>query len=68
MFLSPHAKKRLARQAIEQIVMDISDRRGLRQEWEACDNEIQAEIKKIWEDIIVEAIDNQLKEEKETKS
>jgi hypothetical protein len=33
---------------VDAIIADLSDRRGLRQEWEGCDEEIQAEIRSEW--------------------
>lgn len=33
---------------VDAIIDDLTDRRGLRQEWEGCDKEIQAEIKAEW--------------------
>jgi hypothetical protein len=35
-------------EAVERIVDDLTNRRGLRQEWENIDEEIQAEIKLGW--------------------
>ena len=37
-----------AMKAVDKIVEDLTDRRGLRQEWENIDDEIQAEIKTAW--------------------
>lgn len=45
-----------ARDAVRKIVADLSDRRGLRQEWEQIDRDIQKEIRSMWEQIIHEAI------------
>jgi hypothetical protein len=42
--------------AVENIVEDLSDRRGLRQGWEQIDDEIQSEIKQVWAGIIADAI------------
>lgn len=33
---------------VEAIIADLSDRRGLRQEWQAIDDDIRAEIKATW--------------------
>jgi len=41
--------------AVNAIVRDLSDRRGLRQEWEQIDDETQGEIKIRWVEIIMEA-------------
>lgn len=37
-----------ATQIVHEIVKDLSDRRGLRQEWEQIDLEIQQEIIETW--------------------
>jgi hypothetical protein len=34
------------------IVEDFTDRRGLRQEWEQIDDDIQQEIRKTWEGLV----------------
>jgi len=41
--------------AVEEIVKDLTDRRGLRQEWEQIDEEIQLEIKEMWAGFIADA-------------
>ena len=38
------------------ILADLQDRRGLRQEWDMIDKDIQAEIEKEWKDIIEESL------------
>ncbi len=38
--------------AVDRIVADLSDRRGLRQEWEGIDSGIRAEIQNEWRAII----------------
>ena len=43
-----------ARAAVDGILNDLSDRRGLRQEWERIDDDIQDEIKQEWALIIYE--------------
>jgi hypothetical protein len=37
-----------ASKIVEQIVADLSDRRGLRHEWDQIDDDIQAEIISQW--------------------
>lgn len=54
--MSPADKKKAAKAAVKGILVDLTDRRGLRQEWEQIDDEIQSEIKKTWEEIIVKAL------------
>lgn len=45
-----------ARDAVKQIIDDMTDRRGLRQEWDAIDDDIQKEIRETWQKIVHEAI------------
>jgi hypothetical protein len=40
--------------AVERIVSDLGDRRGLRQEWDEIDEDVQGEIMLVWVGIIVE--------------
>lgn len=47
---------RTAKLAVSQILDDLTDRRGLRQEWDAIDDDIQKEIRDGWARIIDEAI------------
>lgn len=42
-----------ANEAVNRIVADLSDRRGLRQEWEEIETGIQREIKSAWAVMIV---------------
>ncbi len=42
---------------VKAIVADICDRRGLRQEWESIDGDIQGEIMNVWREIIRGVID-----------
>lgn len=56
-----NTKKRLpklkgAKLAVETIVEDLCDRRGLKSEWGQIDEEIKEEIKKVWVKIINLAI------------
>lgn len=44
-----------AKRAVETIVNDLSDRRGLRGAWDSIDDERQDEIMKVWEHYVVEA-------------
>lgn len=41
-----------AKKIVEEIIGDLTDRRGLRQEWEQIDTDIQESIKQAWVDII----------------
>lgn len=41
-----------ADQIVEAILMDFTGRRGLRQEWEKIDEDIQEEIKQEWLNIV----------------
>ncbi len=47
---------RPARRAVLAIVADLSDRRGLGQEWSALDREMRAEILKEWVNLVEEAL------------
>ena len=47
-----HPKPDIAQQIVELIEVDLTDRRGLRQEWEHIDNDIQDEIRDTWVGII----------------
>ena len=42
----------IATRAVEAIVHDLSDRRGLKSEWRQIDEETQADIKAKWRTII----------------
>lgn len=41
-----------ARRAVDELLEDLNDRRGLRQEWEAIDSDIQGEIVEAWTEIV----------------
>lgn len=41
-----------ARKIVDGILVDLTDRRGLRQAWEGIDDDIQDEIIAAWVDII----------------
>jgi trans-2-enoyl-CoA reductase len=45
-----------AQYIVEQIILDLNDRRGLRQEWENIDEDIQEEIKEQWKYIAIAAM------------
>lgn len=40
-----------AKEIVDAILKDLTDRRGLRQEWEAIDRNIQCEIRMAWIDV-----------------
>jgi hypothetical protein len=40
-----------AKRIVSRIVADLTDRRGLRQEWESIDADIQEAIMETWQDI-----------------
>lgn len=48
--------KKIAKLATQDIVSDISDRRGLRQEWEGIDDEVRRGIREEWATIIEKRI------------
>jgi len=41
--------------AVDRIIADLSDRKGIGNEWEWIDEEVQEEIRQKWSDIIREA-------------
>ena len=47
-----HAKPDKAQKIVAEIEDDLTDRRGLRQEFEGCDNDTQDEIRDTWAEII----------------
>ena len=47
----------MAKKAVKAIIADLSDRRGLRQEWDQIDDDIQKEIKDEWARMVDEAFD-----------
>lgn len=46
------------KKTVDDIVADLTDRRGLRQEWEEIDPEIQEDIKQAWMEIISANVEN----------
>ena len=50
---SPHANTKAAVDAIES---DLSDRRGLRQAWDAIDDDVKSEIRRTWCGLVSRAI------------
>jgi len=44
--------------AVEAIIADLTDRRGLRHEWEQIDSDVRDEIRYVWGIIIEIALDN----------
>ena len=42
--------------AVARIIDDMAGRKGLGNEWEDCDDDIQDEIRKTWEGLVFEAI------------
>lgn len=46
-----------ARAAVDEIVKDLSDRRGLKHEWQRIDPETQDEIREVWEAAVRKQID-----------
>lgn len=49
-------KETKSEKIINRIVKDLSDRRGLRQEWEKIDDDIKDEIKQVWREIVDDEI------------
>lgn len=48
--------KARAKRAVKALIADLSDRRGLRQEWEQIDDDIRKEIRATWEGIFEQAM------------
>lgn len=46
----------LAKKIVADILSDMTDRRGFRQEWDGVDEDIQTEIREVWEAIVDKAI------------
>lgn len=42
---------------VDAILADLMDRRGFRQEWDQCDDEIKIEIRDAWVRIVKEKIE-----------
>lgn len=42
----------LAKSVVEKILDDLTDRRGLRHEWERLDDDVKDEIRQKWEEIV----------------
>jgi hypothetical protein len=51
--MSPEEKAELI---VKDIIKDLKDRRGLRQEWDQFDNGIKQEITATWRSIALEAL------------
>lgn len=49
-------KGKVAEKIVDEIIEDILDRRGLKQEFQSIDDDIQKEIKDTWKGIIVKNI------------
>lgn len=43
----------LATKIVDALLDDMTDRRGLRQEWDNIDDDVQAEIRKTWIKIVL---------------
>jgi hypothetical protein len=52
--------KDTADRAVDAIINDLTDRRGLRQEWEQIDKDTQKEIRETWASLIRLAVDRDL--------
>lgn len=45
-----------AKEIVNAIIADLTDRRGLRQEWEQIDSDIQEDIRQEWIEIVETAL------------
>jgi hypothetical protein len=48
--------KNTIKAVVDALIEDLSGRKGLGNEWENCDEEVQAESKKEWCDIIMKTL------------
>jgi hypothetical protein len=49
--------KSVSKRIVKAILVDLTDRRGLGQEWDAIDEDIQKEIKAGWVAIVVKCLE-----------
>jgi len=56
--IQPSKPDELVEKILNGIILDFTDRRGLRQEWENIDGATKIEIKEAWRDIIKQALNN----------
>ena len=54
--MKKRAIRRLAETAVNEIVADLSDRRGLSGEWFGIDDDIRDEVVEVWTVIVEQAI------------
>ena len=47
----------LAEAVVDKIIDDLTDRKGLGDVWRQIDEVIQSEIKEIWMDLVIEALE-----------
>jgi len=45
-----------AKQIVEALLHDFTDRKGFRQIWESCDQEVQEELRNTWKQIIIKQL------------
>lgn len=50
--MSERSSEEIANAIVSRIEADFTDRRGLRQEWDEIDADIQEEIRDTWRDIV----------------
>ena len=50
-------KNKIAETIIEDIISDMSDRGGLGNEWDACDDGIKEEIREAWTAIVLKSLE-----------
>lgn len=53
-------RKKLAHAIVKAIKLDFTDRRGLRQEWDAIDGQLQREIVREWTTLVMIELDRSL--------
>ena len=51
--MTPSEAQKIAVTVVDNIIADLSDRRGLQNEWDAIDEDIQYEITGVWKGLVV---------------
>jgi hypothetical protein len=54
--MTDEQRTRVSGSIVGRIVADLTDRRGLRQEWESIDEDVRQEIMETWGDIVQQEI------------
>ena len=57
-FHNDPSKVEIAARMVKELEHDISDRRGLKHEWNRIDADVKQEIRKTWTDLVLKALDD----------